>query len=117
MTRFRPCIDLHAGQVKQIVGGTLTTEPGELKTNYVSKLPAGHFAGLYREHGLTGGHVVMLGPNNDDAAKEAIQAWPNGLHVAGGITDKNAKYWLDAGAEKVRIASNSYRSSLASFAF
>lgn len=102
MTRFRPCIDLHAGQVKQIVGGTLTTEPGELKTNYVSKQPAGHFAKLYRDNGLIGGHVVMLGPGNEDAAKEALQAWPLGLHVAGGITDKNAQYWLDAGAEKVR---------------
>lgn len=101
MTRFRPCIDLHAGQVKQIVGGTLTAEPGELKTNYVSALPAGHFAKLYRDHNLTGGHVVMLGPGNDDAAREALSAWPNGLHVAGGITDQNAKYWIDAGAEKV----------------
>lgn len=106
MTRFRPCIDLHAGQVKQIVGGTLTTEPGELKTNYVSKLPAGHYAKLYRENGLIGGHVVMLGPGNDNAAKEALQAWPDGLHVAGGITESNAQYWLDAGAEKVWDWSN-----------
>ncbi|EAS30568.3 phosphoribosylformimino-5-aminoimidazole carboxamide ribotide isomerase [Coccidioides immitis RS] len=105
MTRFRPCIDLHAGQVKQIVGGTLTAELGELKTNYVSALPAGHFAKLYKDHGLTGGHVVMLGPGNDDAAREALAAWPGGLHVAGGITDKNAQYWIDAGAEKVVITS------------
>lgn len=101
MTRFRPCIDLHAGQVKQIVGGTLTAEPGELKTNYVSALPAGHFAKLYKDHNMTGGHVVMLGPGNDDAAKEALNAWPGGLHVAGGITDQNAKFWIGAGAEKV----------------
>ncbi|KAI2218676.1 Enzyme that catalyzes the fourth step in the histidine pathway, partial [Ophidiomyces ophidiicola] len=100
MTRFRPCIDLHAGQVKQIVGGTLSAQPDELKTNFVSALPAGHFARLYREHGLTGGHVVMLGPGNDNAAREALTAWPGGLHVAGGITDQNAQYWIDAGAEK-----------------
>ncbi|PGH23428.1 1-(5-phosphoribosyl)-5-[(5-phosphoribosylamino)methylideneamino] imidazole-4-carboxamide isomerase [Polytolypa hystricis UAMH7299] len=105
MTRFRPCIDLHAGQVKQIVGGTLTTEPGDLKTNYVSSHPAGYFAKLYRDHSLTGGHVVMLGPGNDGAAKEALAAWPEGLHVAGGITDENAQYWIDAGAEKVVITS------------
>ncbi|KAK2742329.1 Enzyme that catalyzes the fourth step in the histidine pathway [Myotisia sp. PD_48] len=105
MTRFRPCIDLHAGQVKQIVGGTLTTEPGELKTNYISTLPAGHFAKLYKDNGLTGGHVVMLGPGNDDAAKEAVATWPGGLQVAGGITDKNAHYWLEAGAEKVIVTS------------
>jgi phosphoribosylformimino-5-aminoimidazole carboxamide ribotide isomerase len=103
MTRFRPCIDLHAGQVKQIVGGTLTTEPGKLKTNFVSTLPAGHFAKLYRKHDLTGGHVVMLGPGNEDAAKEALAAWPGGFHLAGGVTDKNAQYWIDAGAEKVRL--------------
>ncbi|WEW56569.1 Enzyme that catalyzes the fourth step in the histidine pathway [Emydomyces testavorans] len=105
MTRFRPCIDLHAGQVKQIVGGTLTAEPGELKTNYISAFPAGHFAKLYKDHGLIGGHVVMLGPGNNDAAREALAAWPGGLQVAGGITDRNAKQWIDAGAEKVVITS------------
>ncbi|KAK2742429.1 Enzyme that catalyzes the fourth step in the histidine pathway [Onygenales sp. PD_40] len=105
MTRFRPCIDLHAGQVKQIVGGTLTSTPGELKTNYVSSLPAGHYATLYREHDLRGGHVVMLGGGNDDAAKEALAAWPGGFQVAGGITDKNARYWIERGAEKVIITS------------
>lgn len=101
MTRFRPCIDLHSGQVKQIIGGTLSTVPGELKTNYVSKLPASHYAALYRDHDLRGGHVVMLGPRNDEAAKEALKTWPGGLQVAGGITDKNAQYWIDQGAEKV----------------
>ncbi|OAL69514.1 phosphoribosylformimino-5-aminoimidazole carboxamide ribotide isomerase [Trichophyton violaceum] len=105
MTRFRPCIDLHAGQVKQIVGGTHSTKPGELKTNFVSELSAGYFAKLYRDNGLTGGHVVKLGPGNDDAAIEALKAWPDGLHIAGGITDKNAQYWLDAGAEKLVVTS------------
>lgn len=102
MTKFRPCIDLHSGQVKQIVGGTLTTQEEDLKTNFVSKLSAGHYAEMYRDNNLTGGHVVMLGPGNDAAAKEALSTWPGGLHVAGGITDQNAKYWIDAGAEKVR---------------
>jgi len=102
MTRFRPCIDLHAGKVKQIVGGTLSEVPGELKTNYVSELPSSHYAALYRDHDLRGGHVVMLGPGNEEAAKEALRTWPGGLQVAGGITDKNAQYWIDQGAEKVR---------------
>lgn len=101
MTRFRPCIDLHAGQVKQIVGGTLSSKPGELKTNYISSHPAGYFAKLYKENGLTGGHVVMLGEGNEEAAREALAAWPGGLQVAGGINDKNARYWIEAGAEKV----------------
>lgn len=102
MTKFRPCIDLHCGQVKQIVGGTLSNVAGELKTNYVSELPASHYAALYRDHGLRGGHVVMLGPGNDDAARDALSTWPGGLQVAGGITDKNAQFWIDRGAEKVR---------------
>ena len=102
MTRFRPCIDLHSGQVKQIVGGTLNSVQSELKTNYVSKLPSSHYAALYREHRLRGGHVVMLGAGNEDAAREALKTWPGGLQVAGGITDKNAQYWIDQGAEKVR---------------
>lgn len=101
MTRFRPCIDLHSGQVKQIVGGTLSAVPSDLKTNYVSKLPASYYAALYRDHDLHGGHVVKLGPGNDEAAKEALKTWPGGLQVAGGITDQNAKYWIDQGAEKV----------------
>lgn len=101
MTKFRPCIDLHSGQVKQIVGGTLSNVSADLKTNYVSKLPASHYAELYHKHGLRGGHAVMLGPGNDEAAKEALRTWPGGLQVAGGITDKNAQYWIDQGAEKV----------------
>ena len=101
MTKFRPCIDLHSGQVKQIVGGTLSNVPADLKTNYVSKLPASHYAELYQRHDLRGGHVVMLGSGNDAAAKEALSTWRSGLQVAGGITDKNAQYWIDQGAEKV----------------
>lgn len=101
MTKFRPCIDLHSGQVKQIVGGTLSNVPADLKTNYVSKLPASHYAALYQKHDLRGGHAVMLGPGNDEAAKEALRTWPGGLQVAGGITDKNAQYWIDQGASKV----------------
>jgi phosphoribosylformimino-5-aminoimidazole carboxamide ribotide isomerase len=101
MTKFRPCIDLHSGQVKQIVGGTLSQVATDLKTNYVSKLPASHYAGLYQKHDLRGGHVVKLGPGNEEAAQEALKAWPGGLQVAGGITDKNAQYWIDQGADKV----------------
>lgn len=101
MTRFRPCIDLHAGQVKQIVGGTLDSTSSSLQTNHVSQYPSAYFAQLYKDNGLKGAHVIMLGPGNEDAAKEALRAWPNGLQVGGGINDKNAKFWIDAGAEKV----------------
>lgn len=101
MTRFRPCIDLHSGQVKQIVGGTLTEKSSDLKTNHISKLPAKHFAQLYRDHALYGAHVIMLGPGNEEAAIEALSAWPKHLQVGGGITCENAKQWIRRGAEKV----------------
>jgi phosphoribosylformimino-5-aminoimidazole carboxamide ribotide isomerase len=113
MTRFRPCIDLHAGQVKQIVGGTLSTIEDDLKTNHVSTLPAGHFADLYRQMNALGAHVIMLGPGNEQAAKEALSAWPGHLQIGGGITDENAKKWIDAGAEKV-ILSPSFQQSITS---
>ncbi|GAB1736792.1 hypothetical protein NU219Hw_g8820t1 [Hortaea werneckii] len=105
MTRFRPCIDLHAGSVKQIVGGTLTTDDAGLKTNYTSEHPAAYYADLYQKHQLRGGHVIMLGPGNDAAAREALAAWPKGMQVGGGIKDGNAKDWIDAGAERVIITS------------
>jgi phosphoribosylformimino-5-aminoimidazole carboxamide ribotide isomerase len=101
MTRFRPCIDLHAGQVKQIVGGTLDSATSELKTNYVSKHSAGYYAELYRDNGLEGAHVIMLGPGNEEAAREALAAWPNHLQVGGGINAQNAALWIERGASKV----------------
>lgn len=105
MTRFRPCIDLHAGSVKQIVGGTLTTTSSDLRTNFTSKLPSEYYASLYKENDLEGSHVIMLGPGNEDAAKKACQAWPGGLQVGGGINDENAARWIEWGAEKVSLVS------------
>ncbi|CCA68121.1 probable 5` Pro-FAR isomerase [Serendipita indica DSM 11827] len=103
---FRPCIDLHNGLVKQIVGGTLSdVTPSELKTNFVSSKTAGEFARLYKEHNLRGGHVIKLGPGNDAAAEEALTEWNNGLHIGGGITQDNCQQWIDAGAEKVIVTS------------
>ncbi|GAA5865324.1 hypothetical protein JCM3774_004938 [Rhodotorula dairenensis] len=100
---FRPCIDLHNGAVKQIVGGSLDTD--NLRTNFVSEKPSSYYAELYRDNGLTGGHVIKLGPGNDQAARGALLAWPNGLQVGGGINEANAQEWLDAGAEKVIVTS------------
>ena len=102
MTRFRPCIDLHAGSVKQIVGGTLsTTSEASLQTNFTSEHPSAYYANLYRKHGLAGAHIIMLGPGNDEAAQEALKAWKGGMQVGGGITQTNAPAWLARGAEKV----------------
>jgi len=105
-SRFRPCIDLHGGQVKQIVGGTLRDDDASaLTTNFVANHPPSYFAKLYKENNLIGGHVIKLGPGNDDAAREALQAWPNGFQLGGGITNINADQWLDAGADKVIVTS------------
>ncbi|KAJ7283653.1 hypothetical protein C8J57DRAFT_1432702 [Mycena rebaudengoi] len=92
-SRFRPCIDLHDGRVKQIKA---------LKTNFVQS--AGDFARLYRDNGLLGGHVIKLGPGNDDAARDALSSWPGGLQIGGGINDTNAQQWLDAGGEQTLSA-------------
>ncbi len=123
-TLFRPCIDLHDGKVKQIVGGTLSDDTDALKTNFVANHPPRYYAELYRDNNLEGGHVIMLGKGNTDAAREALAAWPGtllviswvwgclnsfaltskfvgGLQVGGGITDENCTEWIAAGASKV----------------
>ena len=98
MTKFRPCIDLHQGKVRQIVGGTLTKDHSELKVNFTSKTSAEEFAKLYAKDELFGGHVIMLGPENESAALKAVQAFPNGLQIGGGISLNNAKDWIEHGA-------------------
>lgn len=104
--RFRPCIDLHAGIVKQIVGSTLCDEkPAEVQTNFVAQNPPAWFATLYKEDNLTGGHIIKLGPGNEDAAIEALTAWPQGMQLGGGVTADNARFWLDQGASHVIVTS------------
>ena len=100
-TRFRPCIDLHDGQVKQIVGGTLEASAEGPKTNFVSTQSPGWFAELYARDQLKGGHVIKLGPGNDEAAESALAAYPQGLQIGGGITPENADSWLKKGASHV----------------
>ena len=104
-TRFRPCLDLHDGQVKQIVGGTLSDDRRELQTNFVSPHPPRYFVEKYRTDDLRGGHVIMLGPDNETAAREALAAWPGGLQLGGGITETTAATWLEAGASHVIVTS------------
>ena len=106
---FRPCIDLHEGKVKQIVGGSLGDGAGGLRTNFVSERSAAWYAELYRRDGLCGGHVIMLGPGNDTAAREALAAYPGGLQVGGGINQANASTWLDAGASHLIVTSWVFR--------
>ena len=100
---FRPCIDLHEGKVKQIVGGTLGD--AGLRTNFVSAHSAAWFAELYRRDRLFGGHVIMLGAGNDAEARAALAAFSGGLQIGGGINSANARGWLDAGASHVIVTS------------
>jgi phosphoribosylformimino-5-aminoimidazole carboxamide ribotide isomerase len=104
---FRPCIDLHEGKVKQIVGGTLGD--AGLRTNFVSENPAAWFAELYKRDGLAGGHVIMLGAGNEPEARSALAAFPGGLQIGGGINAANARDWLDAGASHVIVTSWVFR--------
>ncbi len=105
---FRPCIDIHNSKVKQIIGSTLRdgTDP---VTNFESSQPPSHFAAIYRRDNLYGGHVIMLGKGNEKAAIEALQAFPGGMQVGGGITPENAARFLDAGAAHVIVTSYVFR--------
>lgn len=106
---FRPCIDLHDGKVKQIVGGTLSDDAATLRTNFVSERPSAWYAELYRRDGLKGGHVIMLGAGNETAARAALGAYPGGMHIGGGINADNAASYLEAGASHVIVTSWVFR--------
>lgn len=110
--RFRPCIDIHNGAVKQIVGGSLKDEADFAKDNFVSELKADFYADLYRRSGLAGGHVILLNPVGStyyeadvEQAKLALAAYPQGLQIGGGITADNAEQFLDMGARQVIVTS------------
>ena len=110
--RFRPCIDLREGRVVQIIGGSLIDKNSEtLKTNFETDRSPGDFAKMYKEDNLPGGHVISLGPGNEEAAISALQAFPGGFHIGGGITPQNAIAYLDAGASHVIVTSYVFSNS------
>lgn len=102
---FRPCIDLHDGKVKQIVGSTLGHQDKEVVENFTSNFDSAHYATMFEHDQLTGGHVIMLGSGNEEAAMRALAAYPNGLQVGGGITAANAANYIEAGASHVIVTS------------
>ncbi len=103
--KFRPCIDIHQGAVKQIVGGTLDDDSHSLIENYVSDRDAAYYARLFKDDSLSGGHVIMLGPGNEREALKALQSFPGGMQIGGGITAENAAYFLEQGASHVIVTS------------
>ncbi|MCR4716867.1 MAG: phosphoribosylformimino-5-aminoimidazole carboxamide ribotide isomerase [Lachnospiraceae bacterium] len=110
--RFRPCIDIHNGKVKQIVGGSLLDKGDQAVDNYVSDYDGAYYAKLYKDKGLTGGHAIILNPASSDfyaedlrQAKLALSAFPNGLMIGGGVNADNAKDFIDSGASHVIVTS------------
>ena len=109
---FRPCIDIHNGKVKQIVGGSLRDEGSAAAENFVAEQDAAFFAGLYRDAGLRGGHIILLNPVGSEYyeatkrhALSALSTYPGGMQIGGGITEENAEEFLEAGASHVIVTS------------
>lgn len=109
---FRPCIDIHNGQVKQIVGGSLMDKGNQAQENFVAKQDAAFFADLYKERGIRGGHIILLNPAGSEyyeatkaQALAALRAYPGGMQIGGGITPENAEEYLEAGASHVIVTS------------
>ena len=114
--RFRPCIDIHNGKVKQIVGGSLLDQGDYAKDNFVSEKDGGYYAGLYRDAGLTGGHIILLNPASSPYYEEdvrqaclALAAYPGGLQIGGGMNDGNAQFFLEKGASHIIVTSFVFR--------
>ncbi len=108
--RFRPCIDLRNGRVVQIVGGSIKDNSvDDALTNFETEKSSADYAKMYKADGLLGGHVISLGPGNEDAAMSALKAYPGGLQIGGGITPDNAEKYLDAGASHIVVTSYVFR--------
>mgnify|MGYP001132513848 FL=1 len=106
--QFRPCIDIHNGKVKQIVGGSLSDEEDYARENYVSDMQAADYAALYRKKGLRGGHIILLNSKDSkfyeadlEQARGALSEWPEALQIGGGVTAENARQFIEMGASHV----------------
>ena len=113
---FRPCIDIHNGKVKQIVGGSLRDEGDQAKENFVATQDAAFYADYYKKDGIRGGHIILLNPKDSDyyeatkkQAELALHAYPGALQIGGGINDTNAAYFLAQGASHVIVTSYVFR--------
>lgn len=113
---FRPCIDIHNGKVKQIVGGSLKDTENFVRENYVAEQDAAYFASLYRDAGIRGGHIILLNSADSEyyrytreQAIAALGAYPGGMQIGGGITAENAADFLEAGASHVIVTSYVFR--------
>ena len=119
---FRPCIDIHNGKVKQIVGGSLKDEGNQAKENFVAEQDAAYFAEFYKKDKIRGGHIILLNPSDSSYYKEtkrqallALHTYPGGMQVGGGIHAENAKEFIEAGASHVIVTSYVFRNGDISF--
>lgn len=110
--KFRPCIDIHNGHVVQIVGSSLRDENDSAQNNFVSEKDSAYYANLYKEHGLSGGHIIILNGKDSEyyeatkaEAIKALQTYKGGMQIGGGITDKNAEEYILAGASHIIVTS------------
>lgn len=120
--KLRPCIDIHNGQVKQIVGGTLTDKNNHVQENFVSEYDGVFYGNLYKKYGLNGGHIILLNPVGTEfydldckQAFSALKAFEGGLQVGGGITPDNAGNFLDKGASHVIVTSYVFKNGQVNF--
>lgn len=109
---FRPCIDIHNGKVKQIIGSSLKDENDHAADNFIAEWDAGYYAGLYKKYGLRGGHIILLNSKDSPYYKQdvaqaelALRAYPGAMQIGGGINAENASYWIEAGASHVIVTS------------
>lgn len=114
--KFRPCIDIHNGKVKQIVGGSLRDAGDQAEENYISEYDSTFYAKLYERDGLRGGHIILLNPEGSEyyeatraQALAALRAFPGGMQIGGGVTAENARSYLEAGASHVIVTSYVFR--------
>jgi phosphoribosylformimino-5-aminoimidazole carboxamide ribotide isomerase len=119
---FRPCIDIHNGQVKQIVGSSLVDKGDKAEENFVATKGADYYASLYREKGIKGGHIILLNPVSSEyyeatkaQALSALRAYPNGLQIGGGVTADNAPEYINEGASHVIITSYVFKDGRINF--
>lgn len=113
---FRPCIDIHNGRVKQIVGGSLRDDGSRAVENFVAKQDGAYFAEFYKKDGIRGGHIILLNPSDSEyyeatrtQALAALHAYPQGMQIGGGITPENAPYFIAEGASHVIVTSYVFR--------
>lgn len=117
--RFRPCIDIHNGRVKQIVGGSLKDDNNQADNNFVSELDASYYANMYKRDGYSGGHIIILNPEGSEYYEKdveqaglALKEYPDSMQIGGGINIYNAEKFLDMGASHVIVTSYVFRNGM-----